>query len=428
MRNFAAPLLCSTLLAATLAITGCSGRSAPLATPPARTDPGQPEELAWWSRAAMDAFMRFSVWRGAQSGYIALFARDGVPVYGNAAGFKNIERGEPMAMGTLVRIASMTKPVTAVAAMILVEEGKLSLDDPVSAYIPAFAQLRIAVPATPGADGEFATAPAWVPLTVRHLLLFCAGIGPGLDESTALGTYWTEHGIYRQPEGDLGARVAALARLPLFEEPGTRWRYGFSADVLARVVEVASGQPISDFMQARILQPLGMTATRYAPYRDVPEAATVYTQDRDGNLVEAALAHSATDWTPGGSGLVSTASDYLRFALMLWNGGEYQGVRILRQSTVDDMRRLHVPGGVLAEEGIKGLGWGLGMSVVADADASIMADRDGDFWWSGYLGTTFFVSPETGLAGVILSQNEPGEFSRLPVEIFIIKALAYAGL
>lgn len=416
------------LLLATLVIGGCSGRSAELDTPPARADQAQPADLAWWSRAAIDAFMRFSAWRGAQSGYIALFARDGVPVYGNAAGFKDIATGKPMTMATPVRIASMTKPVTAVAAMILVEEGRLSLDDPVSTYLPAFAQLRVATSETPAADGNFPAAPVTMPLTVRHLLMFSSGLGPGLVQDTPLAEYWNEHGIYQQAQGDLGERVDALAQLPLFEQPGTRWRYGFSADVLARVVEVSSGQSISDFMQARILRPLGMTATQYAPYRDVADAATVYTQDQNGDLVEAALAHSATDWTPGGSGLVSTAPDYLRFALMLWNGGEYQGVRILQQSTVDEMRRLHVPGGVLAEQDIEGLGWGLGMAVVADADATIMADRNGDFWWSGYLGTTFFVSPQSGLTGVILSQNEPGEFSGLPVEIFIIQALAYAGL
>jgi CubicO group peptidase (beta-lactamase class C family) len=416
------------LLASTLALVGCSDGSEKLDTPPARAGLAQPENLSWWSRAAIDAFMRFSAWRGAQSGYIALFARDGVPVYANAAGFKDIASGQPMAMDTPVRIASMTKPVTAVAAMILVEEGALGLDDPVAKYLPAFAQLRVATSDTPGADGVFASAPASETLTVRHLLMFSSGLGPGLAQNTPLAEYWDKNGIYQQAQGDLGERVDALAQLPLFEQPGTRWRYGASADVLARVVEVASGASISDFIQARILQPLGMQATRYAPYRDVPGAATVYTQDENGDLVEATLAHSATDWTPGGSGLVSTASDYMRFALMLWNGGEYQGVRILQQSTVDQMRRLHVPGGVLAEQDIEGLGWGLGMAVVADADASIMADRDGDFWWSGYLGTTFFVSPETGLVGVILSQNEPSEFSGLPVEIFIVQALAYAGL
>jgi CubicO group peptidase (beta-lactamase class C family) len=417
------------LVLSTLLLIGCSGKSAPLDVPPARTDAAEPQQLAWWSRAAIDAFMRFSAWRGAQSGYIAMFARDGVAVYSDAAGWKDIAAVEPMTVDTPVRIASMTKPVTAVAAMLLVQEGKLSLDDPVANYLPEFAHLQVATSDQPDAAGSFPSAPANTTLLVRHLLMFASGIGPGMNKGNALVDYWDEHGLHKR-SGNLAARVAGLAQLPLLEEPGTRWRYGYSADVLARVVEVASGQSISDFMRSRIFQPLGMTHTHYlaAGSADGSVPATVYTQDKAGALVLAPLPHDARDWTPGGSGLVSTASDYMRFALMLWNGGEYQGTRILAQSTVDEMRRLHVPAGVLADEDIKGLGWGLGMAVVADADASLIADRTGDFWWSGYLGTTFFVSPATGLVGVILSQNEPGEFSGRPIEVYILQALAFAGL
>lgn len=417
------------LVVASTLLCGCSGKSSELAVPPARDGLAQPEELAWWSRAAIDAYMRYSAWRGSQSGYIALFARDGVPVYSAVAGWKDIATGVPMTMDTPVRIASMTKPVIAVAAMQLVEEGKLGLDDPVAKYIPEFAQLRVASSQTPAADGTFPSVTAGTVMRVRHLLMFASGIGPGLQINTPLEKYWNEHGLQRQLHGALGERVAALAQLPLFEEPGTRWRYGSSADVLARVVEVASGQAISEFVQARIFQPLGMDNTYYLAQGEGRVApASVYTQDSDGGLVLAALAHEARDWTPGGSGLVSTAADYMRFALMLWNGGEYQGVRVLQSDTVDMMRQLHVPEGVLAENDIQGLGWGLGMAVVADEDASLTPDRTGDFWWSGYLGTTFFVSPSTGLVGVVLSQNEPGEFSGLPLQVYVIQGLAFAGL
>ena len=175
--------------------------------------------------------------------------------------------------------------------------------------------------------------------------------------------------------------------------------------MLARIIEVISDDTISVFMQARILQPLGMKDTRYLPPpSDRDTFATVYTQNSNGELINAPLPYD-TDWTPGGSGLVSTVLDYMRFALMLWNGGEYQGVRILQQETVDNMRRLHVEGGVLDDEDIEGLGWGLGMAVVADENETIIPARTGDIWWSGYYGTTFFVSPETGLVGVIMSQN-----------------------
>jgi CubicO group peptidase (beta-lactamase class C family) len=372
--------------------------------------------------------MRYSAWSGSHSGSIALFARDGVPIYSNAAGWKDIASGQPMTVDTPVRIASMTKPITAVAAMMLVQEGKLGLDDPVADYLPEFAALRVATSHISKADGSFPSVPASTVLTVRHLLTFSSGIGPGRGKDSALVNHWDRNGIYDPPAGELRDRVTLLAQLPLLEEPGTRWRYGFSLDVLARIIEVISEDTISVFIQARILQPLGMKDTRYLPpLSDRDTFATVYTQDKNGELINAPLPYD-TDWTPGGSGLVSTVADYMRFALMLWNGGDYQGVRILQQETVDNMRRLHVEGGVLADEDIEGLGWGLGMAVVADENATIMPDRTGDFWWSGYYGTTFFVSPETGLAGVIMSQNEPGEFSGLPVGIFIVQGLAFAGL
>jgi CubicO group peptidase (beta-lactamase class C family) len=424
MRNSFAMILLSTFL-----LLGCSGESKQLDVPPAQIGLPQPEDLAWWSRAAIDAYMRFSVWREERSGYIAMFARDGVPVFSAVAGWKDIATGQPMTMDTPVRIASMTKPITAVAAMVLVQEGKLGLDDPVAQYLPEFMQLRVATSDTPAADGSFASSPASTVMSVRHLLMFSSGIGPGMDKNPQLVKHWVERGIYRQSEGSLGDRVSALAQLPLIEEPGTRWRYGFSADVLARIVEVISGQTIGDFMQERIFQPLGMNDTHYMGqglHRAAP--ATVYTQNKDGELALAPLTYDARDWTPGGGGLISTASDYMRFALMLWNRGEYQGVRILHSDTVDSMRRLHVPEGVLASEDIQGMGWGLGMAVVADEDATLTPDRTEDFWWSGYFGTTFFVSPRTGLVGVVFSQNEPNEFSGLPMQIYIIQGLAFAGL
>lgn len=415
------------LVAAVLTLGGCSGESQEIDVPPAAGGLAQPENLDWWSRAAIDAYMRFSAWRGAQSGYIALFAKDGVPVYGNVAGWKDIASREPMRMDTPVRIASMTKPVTAVGAMKLVEEGRLGLDDPVADYLPEFAALRVATSHQPGADGAFPSKPLETVLTIRHLLMFSSGVGPGRGKESALVDLWDREGIYEQPSGDLAQRVSALAQLPLLEEPGTRWRYGFSLDVLARVIEVVTGETISDYLHSRVIDPLGMENTRYLPPRGEREAlATVYTQDRNGDLILAPLPYD-TDWTPGGGGLVSTAADYMRFALMLWNGGEYQGVRILQRSTVEEMTRLHLSGGVLAGEGIEGLGWGLGMAVVADEEASLTPDRNGDFWWSGYYGTTFFVSPSTGLVGVILSQNEPGEFSGLPVEVYVIQGIALAG-
>lgn len=377
----------------------------------------------------MDALCRFTVWRGASSGFIAMFSHNGVPIHSMACGYQDIASERPMTLDTQMRIASMTKPITAVAAMSLVEEGRLGLDDRVADYLPAFADSLLATDNERDASVEFPTRPAGNPMLVRHLLMFASGVGPGREKGSPLVDHWNENGIYRQPGGDLSSRVNALGTLPLLEEPGTSWRYGYSADVLGAVLEKATGQPLADIMQERIFAPLGMENTRFLPSPDQRAGmATVYITTENGDLEPSSLRFDNNDWAPGGSGLVSTVSDYMRFALMLWNGGEYRGARVLEQATLENMIKLHVPNGVLLREGIDGLGWGLGMSVVADADASVMPDNNGDFWWSGYYGTTFFVSPDTGLTGVIMSQLEPNEHAPRPIEVFLIQGLAHAGL
>ncbi len=382
----------------------------------------------------MDAYLRWTAWTEARSGFVAMFARDGHPVYATAAGYADIHTKTPMTLHTRMRFASMTKPVTAVAAHILLEEGKLGLDDPVERYIPALANARVATSHTRSADGTFPTEPADPIPTIRHLLMFSSGVGPGMSSPSDLSSHWKEHGLRSTRTGSLAERVDRIVQLPLFEHPATRWRYGGSADVLARVIEVAADEPFGEFVARRILRPLGMSSTRFLPPEPgKSELARVYTQNEDGDLVLAEPSIDAEDWTPGGSGLVSTAPDYMRFALMLWNRGEYDGTRILAEETVAEMTRLHVPSGVLAAQevdgkGLEGLGWGLGLSVVADSESTPFSDRDGDYWWGGYYGTTFFVSPQSGLVGVILSQNQPGPHSDLPIALYVSQALAFAGL
>lgn len=419
-------------LFAVLILAACSGKSMELKVPPANNDAPPADGLSWASRAAIDAFFRGVVWKGDRSGFVAMFAQDGHPVYSTAAGWADIEAQVPMQLDTRMRFASMTKPVTAVSAMILVEEGALGLDDPVAKYIPAFANLKLATSQSRNAEGGFDTKKLDNEMLVRHLLMFSSGIGPGIEpEPSELHDHWEENTIYAENQDSLAERIDSMASLPLFEEPGTAWRYGWSADVLARVVEVAAGQPYGEFVVERILQPLGMDATAYLQAGDSFEGvATVYTQDGNGDLAVAEPRFDAY-WTPGGSGLVSNAEDYMRFALMLWNGGEYQGVRILEAETIAEMRSLHMPEGVLSTIGMEGLGWGLGVAVAADSEASMVPDSNGDFWWSGYFGTTFFVSPSTGLVGVILSQNEPKGFDdggeSGPIHLFIAQAIAQAG-
>jgi CubicO group peptidase (beta-lactamase class C family) len=386
--------------------------------------PQAEQPLSWSARAGINGLLNASVWMGQRSGYIALFAKDGELVHATTAGYADVESLSPMTLDTRVRMASMTKPVTAVAAMILMEEGRLGLDDPVSDYIPVAASLQVASQQQPDASGEFVLQALQQPLSVRHLLTFSSGIGSQEGEGE-LVELWAANSIYRTG-GSLGDRVDRILSLPLFEQPGTRWRYGWSADVLARVVEVASGQSFDAFLQQRIFDPLGMVHTSFLPPADQRQGmASVYTQNEEGKLQPVSyFKNDAPDWTPGGSGLVSTAGDYMRFALMLLNGGVYEDARILQSDTVAEMTHPHVKSGVLAERDIEGLGWGLGVAVAVDSEATPFGDYNGDFWWSGYYGTTFFVSPSANMVGVVLSQNEPAANSDDPIALYAVQGLA----
>jgi CubicO group peptidase (beta-lactamase class C family) len=357
-----------------------------------------------------------------------MFARDGQIVDTSTAGYADIASGTPMALDTRFRIASMTKPITAVAAMILVEEGRLGLDVAVGTYLGAAKGLRVASSQDALPDGTIPTVPLDRRVTVRDLLKFASGIGGGGDASD-LDRLWAENNIYAG-SGTLAERVDRIFTLPLYEQPGTSWRYGWSADVLARVVEVASGESFGDFVTDRILTPLGMTSTEFITTESaLTGLATMYTQDSNGRLVAVDRSGGEPmDWTPGGSGLVSTAGDYMRFATMLWNHGTYRGIQILQPDTVEQMTTAAVQSGVLVDNGIEGLGWGLGMAVVVDGDKTATFDRTDDFWWSGTYGTTFFVSPSTGLIGVVLSQNQTGPYSPTPYVVYIAQALAFFGL
>lgn len=405
-------------------VAGCGSERIEIpALPAARAELAEPEALPGWRRLAIDGVLEARVLMGARSGYVALVARDGRLVHATTAGYRDVAAQTPMTMDTRFQLASMTKPIVATAAMILVEEGRLGLDDLVSDHLPAFGSMSVAVRDDVGA--VTGRTPQTERMRVRHLLSFSSGIGGNSFDKSPLGLDWRENGLYAG-DGSLAERVERLASFPLFEQPGTRWRYGASLDVMARIIELVAEQPLEVFLEQRIFTPLGMHATRYAKDTppDVP-LARMYTQNEDGDLVpkEGPL-HPGADWTPGGSGLVGTATDYMRFALMLWNDGEYDGVRILAPETVRTMRALEVESGVLADMGIEGLGFGLGVSVVADEDAARMAARKGDFWWSGAYGTHFWVSPETGIVLVVLQQNAMSEHGGAPVAPFLVQQFA----
>ena len=408
------------------ALVGCSGSGEQI-NPLAADSNNKTANLSWFKRSAMDAYMKYSVWSENRSGFVTMFAQDGQVVHSSAVGWADIESKKPMRIDTQMRFASMTKPVTAIAALILVSEGKLRLNDQVASYIPSFENLRVAVTENKNSAGFFDTRSIKTPLLVKHLLMFSSGVGPGYSKASDLHKHWVANGIRSHESGGLAERVEKLSQLPLFEEPGSVWRYGSSADVLARVVEVVSGEAFDVFLEDRIFGPLGMDNTSFLhAVTDHEILAQVYTQDSDGELVLAPK-RIDSEWNEGGSGLVSTAADYMRFALMIWNGGEFDGVRILPRQMISDMTLPHVKKGVFARRDVKGLGWGLGVGVVVNED-STLPSKLGDIFWGGYYGTTFFISPSTGLVGVILSQNEMSQHSGgYQTPIYAIQAIALSG-
>lgn len=418
------PFRCSfaVMLASIALACGASDSTMP-DLPPADASVAPPEPLPGWRTWAIDRLLAARRWQGPRSGFVVLIARDGRVVHAGAQGFRDVENELPMTLDSRFMIASMTKPVIATAAMILVEEGRLGLEDEVAKYVPELGDMRVAV--LDDAGDVASTVPLERPIQLHDLLSFTAGLGPGMAGDGELIERWRTRGIHTG-EGSLAERVPRLVDLPLFAQPGAEWRYGTSMDVVARIVEIAAGEPLDRFLERRIFAPLGMTATSYV--RDLPAdapLARLYRRDEDGELAPPLRDFVPRDWTPGGSGLVSTAPDYMRFALMLWNEGSYDGQRILSPSSVRRMSTPYATEGVLAFAGLEGLGFGYGLSVVVDSEKLAVTSRVGDFWWAGAYGTHFWVSPETSIVLVVMQQQEiQPEGGDMPLAPYLVQALA----
>lgn len=384
---------------------------------------------------AMDERLAALVENEDRSGFVLLMARDGEVKHVSSAGYASIADQEPMTADTLVRIASMTKPVTAAAIMVLVEDGVLSLNDPVAEYIPAFANARVATSTSLNDEYEIPTTAPERPITIEDLLTHTSGIGYVFDFETNLGAAYIGNDIYQGgPEITMDQRMETLAGLPLYFQPGERWYYSYSNDVLGHVVAVASGQSLEAFKQERLFGPLGMTSTSYFPSESLRERmATLYTHDDLGDLVavegsadQAALA----PFEAGGAGLFSTANDYFRFAQMLLNGGELEGVRVLSQVSVEAMTTPHVTEDRLPA-GMAGIDmhFGYSLSVINDGPGQHPFRRFGDFGWGGYFDTNFVVSPSTGMVAVIMAQELPGASTGETTGASdVFDALAYAAI
>lgn len=372
-------------------------------------------------RAKLDRFIDVIERRGFAAGGIAVVERHGALGYYRAFGEASLETGDAVTPDTIFRIFSMTKPVASVAAMILFDDGRLGLDDPVAQYIPDLADLEVGVVKPGGATGEttLVREPATRQPTVRDLLMHTAGFAYGLEGSDPVTKMYKEAEILRRDEF-LAEKMKRLGALPLKHQPGTQWDYSISVDVLGRVVEVVSGQPLDDFMQERIFDPLGMVDTGfYVPGEDADRLAVVYNMKSPGKLAPAKAPAGYTFTTKpaflsGGGGLVSTAEDYLRFCRMLLNRGEYDGTRVLRPETVDLMTRDHLgdlPISMIGRAlGMGGAGFGLGFSVTKEAYYDTRGDL-GEYNWGGAASTIFWIDPKQELIGLWLVQLFPSNFT-----------------
>jgi CubicO group peptidase (beta-lactamase class C family) len=346
---------------------------------------------------------------GDLPGAVVAIAKDGKLAYLQAIGFQDRAKTVPMNRDSIFWIASMTKPVTSVAAMMLAEESKLDLDAPVAQYLPELKDMQVGVESTDPATGKISIAlePAKRPMTVRDLLRHTSGLvyPPQFVDAPI-------NGLYRKAaferDKTLADFVASLAGLPLAHQPGEVWEYSWGIDVLARVVEVASGQPFDQFLDSRIFKPLHMVDTGFY----VPEGKL-------GRLVDAPqpLRNPQFDVTrqrkllSGGGGLVSTAVDYLRFCQMLLNGGELDGARILTPQTVQEMTMNSLPPGIHFAGNLIGPGlgssWGLGFAIRSDPKSSSVPGSVGSYTWSGVWGTYFWIDPAEKLIAVQMIQVMP---------------------
>ncbi len=354
------------------------------------------------------------------AGAVALIARRGKTAYLQCVGMQDKEKKIKMKPDTIFRIASMSKPITSVAVLMLYEEGHFQLQDPIARFIPEFKNPTVLV-TEPSDDNDAKkgdVVPTRRPITIRHLLTHTSGLTYHWDQR--VGDKYKEAGITHgllQDDDLLGDDMKKLARIPLVHQPGEAWTYGLSVDVLGRLVEVVSGMSFDEFLRERIFEPLRMNDTYfYLPDKKVSRLAAVYGPDGNGGLKhlgddvlgDGAMTYTTTypyegprKYYSGGGGLCSTVPDYARFAQMLLNGGQLDGVRLLSRKTVELMTADHV--GDLNE----GFGFGLGVSVRRSLSESGEIGSIGTFGWGGFWYTTFFVDPQEQMVGICMAQLYP---------------------
>ena len=356
---------------------------------------------------------------GKIPGSITLVARRGQVCYLDVAGQRDVARGTPMTEDSILRIYSMTKPVTSVALMTLYERGLFSLDDPVHRYIPAWKKLRVR---TAGSHPLFATAPCERPMTIRDLFMHTSGLTYDFMHASNVDAAYREMGLGLPRRGyTLQDMIDQLATLPLEFSPGERWNYSVATDVLGYLIEVISGQSLPEFMRETLFEPLGMVDTSFEiPADKVPRLASCYERNLQKEMVlqdDCQDSHytSRTFWS-GGGGLLSTVQDYYRFSQMLLNGGSLDGQRVIGSRTLQFMTRNHLPGGVdmsqiatgsFSETIYEGVGFGLGFANKLDPVGNGFPCSVGSYFWGGLASTLFWVDPTEELVVVFLTQLIP---------------------
>lgn len=409
-----------------LALFACMAACSPPAQQTAKDTPAAaPAAVGRWGR--VHKLIQNYVDRHEIAGAVVLIQHRGKPVCSEAFGMADVESKKPMTRDSIFRIASMTKPITSAAVMMLVEEGKLRLDDPLSKHLPEFAEMTVLVSSKEGKD--YGLVKADRALTIRHLLTHTSGITYRFNDRPRLAKLYAEAGVsdgLAETEGTIGDNVKRIAKLPLLQQPGLAWEYGLSTDVLGRVIEVVSGKSLDEFFRERIFKPLRMDDTAFlVPKEKRSRLAALYTPDKEkkirrvanGPIQTGALTYSATypiadsnHYYSGGAGLTSTARDYGRFLQMLLNRGELDGKRLLKPETRDRMTRNHI-GDRRIPFVVHGDGFGYGFGIVTGREKPASPASVGAYSWGGIFHTFFWVDPHRQLIGIVLTQLYP--FSHL---------------
>jgi CubicO group peptidase (beta-lactamase class C family) len=343
-------------------------------------------------------------------GGIAMTVRRGKVADITMFGWRDLEANAPMTEDTIFAIVSMTKPITCVAVMTLVEEGKIGIDDPVDKYIPQWKDLRVLDDARDDTKMEPATVPAKRPVTIRHLLTHTAGIPYAAFAPTdvRLKETYKRTGVVGPPHKTIADLVAELAKVPLAHQPGEGWTYGFSHDVLGHVIEIASGQRFDRYLQKRILAPLEMRDTSFlVPEEKRGRVATIYDASQGDALSPMPKQYGSKTYFSGGGGLFSTARDYARFAQMILNGGQLEGVRILEPGTIAAMTTNQIGEYSSADatfgERKYGLGFGLALAPNPNGGEPVL-ER---YYWGGVFSTNFWILPRRDLVLLLMTQVYP---------------------